>query len=102
MHISQGQHSAAGSIVDLVASRIGSERAVHPETAIACAARLAGSLLLRSFVLKLDDFAPGSVLLSEEANKRGPQLISILGSVMQSMGVTLDKTQLGGEDSNPE
>lgn len=99
MHISQGQQRAAGAIVDLVASRIGSERAVHPETAVACAARLAGSLLLRSFGLKLDDFAPGSVLLSNEANERGPQLIGILGGVLQSLGVALDKTKLGGENS---
>jgi hypothetical protein len=97
--MSQSQQSAAGSMVDLVAARIGNGRAVHPETAIACTARIAGSLLLRSFSLKLEDFPPGSVLLSEEANVQGPQLIGILGSALQSRGVTLDKTKLGGTDS---
>lgn len=99
MHISQGQQRAAGAIVDLIANRIGSERAVHPETAVTCAARLAGSLLLRSFGLKLESFAPGSVLLSNEANERGPQLMGILGGALQSMGVALDKTKLGGDSA---
>lgn len=86
-------------MVDLIANRVGSERAVHPETAIACAARLAGSLLLRSFGLKLEGFAPGAVLLSNEANGRGPQLIGILGGALQNMGVALDQTKLGGDNS---
>ena len=43
MHISEAQHKTAGEFVDLVASKLGSGRAVHPETAIASAARLAGT-----------------------------------------------------------
>lgn len=44
MHISEAQHKTASEFIELSASKLGSECAVHPETAIAGAARLAGSL----------------------------------------------------------
>lgn len=95
MQISQAQSDAAGQIVDLIATRLGQkERAVHPETAIASAARLAGSLLFSSFGIELKDCAPGTVVLSEQANEKGPQLISILGGMLQLMKVPLNAKEL--------
>ncbi len=52
MQISREQHKVARELVDLVASKFGAGRAVQSETAIACVARLAGSLFFRSFSLK--------------------------------------------------
>jgi hypothetical protein len=95
----EAQNKVAGVFVDLVAARAGAGRAVHAETAIATAARLSGSLLLRSFNLDIQKFDPGSVLLSEKANEEGPQLINILGSMLQKFGVSLDKTKLGGSNA---
>lgn len=95
----EAQNKVAGILVDLVAARAGTGRAVHAETAISTAARLSGSLLLRSFDLDIQKLEPGSVLLSEKANEEGPQLINILGSVLQNFGVTLDKTKLGGSNA---
>ncbi|WP_431633823.1 hypothetical protein ACQVBX_09340 [Dyella sp. KULCS107] len=93
------QNKVAGLFVDLVAARAGTGRAVHAETAIAAAARLSGSLLLRSFNLDINKFEPGSVLLSEKANEEGPQLINILGSMLQNFGVVLDKSKIGGSNA---
>jgi hypothetical protein len=92
-------NKVAGLLVDLVAARAGTGRAVHSETAIAMTARLSGSLLLRSFNFELQKLEPGSALLSEQANEEGPQLINILGSMLQNFGVVLDKTKLGGSDA---
>jgi len=93
------QNKVAGLFVDLVAARAGTGRAVHAETAIAMAARLSGSLLFRSFNFEFQKLDPGSVLLSEQANEEGPQLINILDSMLQNFGVTLDKTKLGGRNA---
>ena len=97
MQVSEAQSDAAGQIVDLIANRLGEGRAVHPETAIASAARIAGSLLFSSFELELKDCAPGTVVLSEQANEKGPQLISILGGMLELMKVPLDAQRLNAQ-----
>ncbi len=99
MEISKAQNKAAGEMFELVAGRVGSDRAVHPETAIASAARLAGSLLFRSFNFQLERQEPGSVVLSDEANEKGPQLIGIMSAVLESFGVSLDHEKFGGESA---
>ncbi len=94
MHISESQHKAAGQLVELIADRVGSGRAVHPETAIASAARLAGSLLLRSFNLNIQAVEPGTVVLSNEANEEGPHLVSIMSAMLQHFGLSMDSEKL--------
>ena len=97
MEVLEKQNIAAGSAVDLISSRLGADQGVHPETAIACSARLAGCMLLRSFQFDLEKHEPGSILLSPEANDKGPQLVNILGSMLENFNVTLDRSKLGAE-----
>lgn len=99
MNITPAQHNAAGELVDLIASSVGKNRAVHPETAIASAARLSGSLLFRSFNLHLKALAPGAVVLSQEANEKGPILINTVASFLSTSGVSLDQQKLGGQET---
>jgi len=99
LDISDAQNKAIGEFVDLVASKIGASRAIHPETAISSAARLAGSLLLRSFNLSIEPFEPGTVLLSSEANEKGPLLIGAMSAFLSNAGISLDTSLLGGEQS---
>jgi hypothetical protein len=96
LNISQAQHKAAGEIVELIASKIGKGRAIHPETAISASARLSGSLLLRSFNLNLDTYAPGAIVLSHEANEKGPDLINFLSAYLSAAAVQLDQQKLSG------
>ena len=96
MQITEQQNRAAGDFVDLIASRLGSGRAIHPETAIASSARISGSLLLRSFGFDLNLQEPGTVLLSNEANEQGLNLINLLGTFLANNQVTFDSTMLGG------
>lgn len=97
MNITQEQNNAAGELVDLIASKVGNNRAVHPETAISASARLSGSLLLRSFNLQLESFEQGAILLSNEANERGPLLVNTLAAVLSAASVPLDQSKLGGQ-----
>jgi len=99
LNISDAQNRATGEFVDLVANKIGSGRAIHPETAISSAARLAGSLLLRSFNLSIGSVEPGTVLLSNEANEKGPLLVGTVAAFLSKSGISLDKSLLGGEQS---
>lgn len=98
MNITESQNKAVGEFVDLVATKTSSGgRAVHPETAISSLASVAGSLLLRSFNLRMESIEPGTVVLSNEANEKGPQLIDIMSAFLINAGVQLDKSLLGGE-----
>jgi len=97
MEISESQNKVAGLVVDLISSHLGAEQGVHPETAIASSSRLAGSILLRSFDFRLEEYETGDVLLSEEANEKGPELVNILGSMLANFNVALDKSEIGIE-----
>lgn len=99
LNISDAQHKATSEFVDLVANKIGLGRAIHPETAISSAARLAGSLLLRSFKLNIGSAEPGAVLLSSEANEKGPLLIGAMAAFLSRSGLSLDESLLGGEQA---
>lgn len=83
-----------------MASKVGVERAIHPATAISTAARLSGSFLFRTFGFQTDGQEPGSILLSEQANEKGTQLINIVGSYLTNSNIAIDQTKLGavGED----
>jgi hypothetical protein len=102
--ITEEQNRATADFVDLIANRLGSGRAIHPETAIAAAARLSGSLLLRSFGFDLETPEPGTRLLSAEANDKGPKLVHLMAALMQTSQVPLDPGKIGAapEDRGTE
>src|ERR1700733_10488862 len=81
---------AAGEMVDLFAAKLGRRRAVHSETAIAAGARMAGTMLLRSFGFNTSAMSPGSVVLSDEANVQGPELVNIVAAMLHNYGLPLD------------
>jgi hypothetical protein len=60
----------------------------HPETSLSASAWLAGTSLFRSFGFKLD-CAPGTVILSEVANQKGPILSNIFMYSLEKGGVKL-------------
>lgn len=94
MQITEGQNKAAGSIVDLINNTIGNNGEIHAATAISACGRLAGSFMLRSFNLKMDNISPGNVMLSEQANEKGPILINVLGAVLNDFGVIPDPNKM--------
>ncbi|MBA4032899.1 MAG: hypothetical protein C0478_18690 [Planctomyces sp.] len=89
---SREQRQAADVMTDAVLSAIKQNGGIHAETAIAAAARLAGTFLFRSFHLSDIHARPGDVVLSEMANDAGPALIQTLGVGLDAMNVNLDES----------
>lgn len=94
MNITKEQETAAGEMIELIAGKFGTNRQIHPATAISAGARLAGSFIFRSFNLDLKDLQPGAVVLTEQANQTVPILISVLGGTLLRFGLNLDKETL--------
>ncbi len=95
MNISKEQNQAVNDIVELIALKLGNEkRELNIVDAISTCARLAGSLLFRSFDFQIKDAKPGSVMLSENANIKGPELVNITHAVLQNFGITIDNQKM--------
>jgi hypothetical protein len=89
------RHFEAGrEMVDILAAKLGKNRAVHSETVISAGARMAGTMLFRSFGLDTTKMSPGSAILSEEANEKGPELVNIVASMLHHYGLSLDQEML--------
>lgn len=93
--LTQEQIEAANEFADSIVDALSTERGVHAETAVAAAARMAGTFLFRSFDFSMSNVQPGQVVLSEQANEHGPALIQILGGVLAHIGIDLNKDALG-------
>lgn len=104
MQITKEQNDAVSDLVDLIAVKVGNEkREIDPIEAIATSARLAGSLLFRSFNFDLKDAKPGSFMISEEANTKCPELINITFVMLQNFGVSVDDEKVqNGAKSEPK
>ena len=95
MGITENQNKAVNGIVEMIVNVIGKgSREIDTTEAISSSARLAGSFLFRSFEFEVNDAKPGTVMLSEEANTKGPQLVSITQAVLQKFGIQIDNTKM--------
>lgn len=94
MQITEQEHKAANEIIELIAQELGKNRAIHPGTAISSSALLSGSFMFRSFNYPAKNITPGTVVLSELANQKGPVLINILGGMLKNMGINVDGNKL--------
>jgi hypothetical protein len=61
---------------------------VHADTLVISCSWMAGTMLFRSFALPLDPakVAPGSPVLSDQANQSGPQLMNTLFVTLRQLG----------------
>jgi hypothetical protein len=97
MEITKNQNEAVNDIVEMVVSVIGNgSREIDITEAISSTARLAGSFLFRSFGFKINDVKPGTVMLSDEANMKGPQLVNITHAVLNNFGIQIDNNKMSG------
>lgn len=85
---------AADEYLLVILNKLKNEKGVHADTAIAAASRMAGTFLLRSFNLPIGDVKPGTAVLSDAANEKGPFLISLLESTLSQIGVPIDGQSL--------
>jgi len=95
MEITKSQNEAVNDIVEMIVRVIGNgSREIDTTEAISSTARLAGSFLFRSFGFKINDAKPGTVMLSEEANVKGPQLVNITHAVLNNFGIQIDNNKM--------
>jgi len=90
----EAQWQAAEKISQLIIAALTTDRGIHAETAVASAARLAGSFLFRSFGLKTGGVKPGTPVLSDAANEYGPLLIQTFGTALVRLGVSVDQSAI--------
>lgn len=70
---------------------------LHAETLVAAAARMAGTMLFRSFPDEANALDAGSVMISDAANRQGPQLMQVMFNTLRQLDHTqLDEHNLGG------
>lgn len=88
---------AAREFAQIAIDRLADEHGVHAETVIAGTARMAGTLLFRSFGFRLPDAKPGQPVLSELANERGPRMFNIVGAALSGVGISPDLSKVTDE-----
>jgi len=102
MNISENQNRAINEIVEMIVSVIGKgSREIDTTEAISSSARLAGSFLFRSFEFNPGNANPGDVMLSEEANTKGPQLVNITHAILHNYGIQIDNNKMSGGNTKP-
>lgn len=89
------QIEAAREFVNATIDALKTDQGVHAETAVAGAARMAGTFMFRSFGFAIQGIQPGQVVLSDIANEQGPVLIEILGTMLSQAGVPLEAEDFG-------
>jgi hypothetical protein len=78
-------------IVDAIVRLLRTGKGVHAETAIAGAARMAGTLLFRSLGIAAAGTPPGTPVLSDAANEQGPLLVQTFGVGLVAEGIDPSK-----------
>jgi hypothetical protein len=68
---------------------------VHPPTAVAACARMAGTYLFRTFDLKLAGVRPGQAVLSKEADDESSMLLRVAAGILGRLGVTISSSPGG-------
>ena len=96
----RAQMEAAERMVEVIVKTLRTEKGTHAETAIAAAARMAGTFLFRSFALDVGGVPPGAPVLSDAANEQGPLLVQTFGVGL--VGAGIDPTQIKPDLDIPE
>ncbi len=95
--LTKAQIEAASQFADATVDGIKTDLGVHAETAVAAAARMAGTFLFRSFGFALGDVQPGQAVFSDKGNEQGPVLVSIMGAILTQLGISPGEKTHGDE-----
>jgi hypothetical protein len=95
--LTQGQIDAAQAFANALTAALRGGRGVHAETAVAGAARMAGTFLCRALALAPTGAAPGELLPSAQATADTAHLVALARAVLGEIGLPLDDARLGGD-----
>jgi hypothetical protein len=84
------QLKAADDIVATIVQVLDDGGRVHAETAIASAARIAGTFLFRDFKFSIENISPGTAVFSDASNDAAPLLFNTLDAALRAFGVVTD------------
>lgn len=88
--LDERQANAAADFRQATLELLETDDGLHAETAVAGAARMAGTFLFRSFGFDVKGLPAGTPVLSDKANEDGPALVEVLGMTLERVGVHLD------------
>lgn len=88
------QVQAAGEFAQAILRKLRTEEGVHAETAIAAAARMAGSYRLRSLPVPLAGLTPGSAIPCELADEAGAELVATLAAALAAYAIDIDRARV--------
>lgn len=91
----------AGDFVPAAFAALSENRFLQAEALVAGIARMAGTYYFRSFKFPVTDLQPGQPVLSEMANRKGPELMRIVQNVLPLMGIKLDEAKIRTEMATP-
>ena len=87
--------AAGREAILMIQEKLRDGQTIHVGTLVSAAARIAGTSLLRSFgLLANQKVEPGVILLSEEANREWPKLMSAVLATLKANGVEVDQAKL--------
>lgn len=95
--LTEAQNQTVTALVRTVLGRLKTDGGVHAETAVSAAAGMAGTCLLRSFGLPIEDLDAGSPLFSEQGDAEGPELVKTMIDTLASLGVVIDPARVPAE-----
>jgi hypothetical protein len=78
------------------------ERGIHAETIVASAARMAGTMLFRSFIPAPNSYEPGTVVLSDAANVEGPKLMNVMFATLKQLGDAVGEDTINRDAATTE
>ncbi len=90
MALTRAQTTAAREFAVAAANAFQANGNMHPGTTVAAAARMAGTMLYRTFPFAAQPLPPGQVVLSEEANAAGPTLLALAAQYLSLAGIALE------------
>lgn len=81
---------ASQAVFGAICNELKTDRGVHVETAIAAAGFLAGATMLRQSGAPLDQLPPGSPVIVDSLDERGPELMQFMSGVCVASGMPAD------------
>ncbi len=85
--------AAAGAFNQQAQQLLTEDGRLHAETLILSTARIAGSMLFRTFGLDAA-LTPGTPVFSDKANEEGPKLMDAMFETLESLGHRVDRNRL--------
>lgn len=86
--------AAAQAFAAAAEAALATDGRLQPESLVAGMARMAGTYYFRSFGQAARQLAPGQVVLSDEANTRGPELMHLAHEVLARLGLPLEDARV--------